>query len=178
MRWLCAECKQLGVPVANHKTEGPSTKLTFLGIQIDTEAMQLSLSQEKLAQTLATVLSWRSKRSASKQELQSLIGLLSHAATVVQHGHTFLHRMIDLMKLAKQPQHHLRLTADFRSDLHWWATFLPKWNGKSMMRRPDPRHTITADASGSWGCGAFASNGAWFQLQWPNSWSQYHIAAK
>lgn len=31
--------------IATHKTEGPSTKLTFLGIHIDTEAMQLSLDK-------------------------------------------------------------------------------------------------------------------------------------
>ena len=47
-----------------------------------------------------------------------------------------------------------------------------------MLRQPDPTHSITADASGSWGCRAFSSNGAWFQLQWPSTWSQYHIAAK
>ena len=171
-------CSRLGMPVSHHKTVGPSTKLTFLGIQIDTKAMLLSLAQDKLARISAIVLSWRSKRSASKQELQSLIGHLSHAATVVQHGRTFLRRMIDLVKLAKQPHHHLRPSAEFRSDLHWWAMFLPKWNGKSMLRQPDPRHFITSDASGSWGCGAFSSSGSWFQLQWPSSWSHYHIAAK
>ena len=171
-------CSHLGVPVASHKTEGPATQLTFLGIQIDTETMQLSLAQDKMTRILSLVLSWRSKRAATKQELQSLIGHLSHAATVVQHGRTFLRRMIDLTKQVKQPHHHLRLSADFRSDLHWWATFLPKWNGKSMIRHPDPAHSITADASGSWGCGAFGSNGAWFQVQWPESWARFHIASK
>ena len=39
----------LGVPVATHKTEGPSTRLTLLGIQVDTEAMQLRLAQDKLS---------------------------------------------------------------------------------------------------------------------------------
>ena len=171
-------CSHLGVPVASHKTEGPATQLTFLGIQIDTETMQLSLAQDKMTRILSLVLSWRSKRAATKQELQSLIGHLSHAATVVQHGRTFLRRMIDLTKQVKQPHHHLRLSADFRSDLHWWATFLPKWNGKSMIHQPDPAHSITADASGSWGCGAFGSNGAWFQVQWPDSWAGYHIGSK
>ena len=42
-------CKCLGVPVAAHKTEGPSTCLTFLGIQIDTVAMCLSLAEDKLS---------------------------------------------------------------------------------------------------------------------------------
>lgn len=54
-------CSQLGVPVANHKTEGPTTKLTFLGIQIDTEAMQLRLAQDKLTRISAIVFAWRSK---------------------------------------------------------------------------------------------------------------------
>ena len=44
-------CQRLGVPVAAHKTEGPSTRLTFLGIQIDSVAMQLSLPPDKLSQT-------------------------------------------------------------------------------------------------------------------------------
>ena len=37
-------CRRLGVPVASHKTEGPTTRLTF---PWHTEAMQLSLAQEK-----------------------------------------------------------------------------------------------------------------------------------
>ena len=126
-----ATCRDLGVPVATHKTEGPMTQLTFLGIQVDTEAMQLSLAPEKLSRILALVLSWRSRQSATKQELQSLISHLSHAATVVMPGRTFLRRMIDLMKVARHPRHHVRLTAEFKSDLHWWASFLPGWNGRS-----------------------------------------------
>ena len=35
-------CLELGVPVATHKTEGPSCQLTFLGIQIDTSKMELA----------------------------------------------------------------------------------------------------------------------------------------
>ena len=77
-------CRRLGVPVVTHKAEGPATMLTFLGIQINAEAMQLSLAQEILhvARISALVSSWHSKRSTSKQELQSLIGHLSHAATL------------------------------------------------------------------------------------------------
>jgi len=41
-------CGDLGVPVAAHKTEGPACQLTFLGIQINTISMELSLPSEKL----------------------------------------------------------------------------------------------------------------------------------
>ena len=40
-------CKRLGVPLALDKCEGPATCITFLGIVIDSMAMELRLPQEK-----------------------------------------------------------------------------------------------------------------------------------
>ena len=40
------KCRDLGVTVAEHKTQGPSTLLAFLGIEIDTVHMQLRLPLE------------------------------------------------------------------------------------------------------------------------------------
>ena len=82
------------------------------------------------------------------------------------------------MKTAKQPHHQVRLSAEFRSDLQWWCIFLPRWNGRSLLRQPHPTHTITSNASGSWGCGAFLNTGPWCQLTWPESWTHYPIAVK
>ena len=83
-------CRELGVPAAAHKTEGPATQLRFLGIQVDTLTMTLSLPGDKLTHIMDLVVSWRGKKTASKREMQSLIGHLSHAAMVVLSGHTFL----------------------------------------------------------------------------------------
>ena len=38
----------LGVPIADHKGDGPMTCLTFLGIEVDTVASQLHLPRKKL----------------------------------------------------------------------------------------------------------------------------------
>ena len=171
-------CRELGVPVASLKTEGPATQLTFLGIQMDTETMTLSLPEDKLTRILGLVLSWRGKKTATRRQLQSLIGHLNHAALVVLPGRTFMRRMVDLMKVANHPSHHVRLTADFKSDLQWWASFLPKWNGRSIMPPHAPSHMVTSDDSGSWGYGAVMENGNWFQVQWPGPWMEIAIAAK
>jgi hypothetical protein len=45
---LQRECSRLGVTIAAHKTEGPTTCLVFLGIEIDTIAGELRLPDEKL----------------------------------------------------------------------------------------------------------------------------------
>ena len=131
--------------------------------------MLLSLVHDKLAQTLTMVLEWRGCQAATKCELQSLIGHLSHVAFVVAPRRAFLRRMIDLMKVAKRPHHHICLTADFKSNLQWWASFLPVWNGRSILPAPLPSHSFASDASGSWGCGAVSDSGQYFQLEWPES---------
>ena len=171
-------CQELGVPVATHKTEGPSCQLTFLGIRIDTLKMEISLPPDKLTYVTAMVLEWRNKKVAAKKQLQSLIGTLSHAASVVTPGRTFLRRMIETMKIPKQQHHHVRLNKEFQSDVQWWACFLPMWNGRSVLPPQQAAHSFWADASGSWGCGAVSHTLHWFQMQWPESWQHCHIAAK
>jgi len=100
---------------------------------------------------------------------------------VVKPGRTFLRRIINLSMVAKQPYHHIRINREFRSDLQWWAQFLAKWNGTSMMSsvmRLPPSAMVTSDASGTWGCGVFTKSGSWFQLKWPQSWVAVNIVPK
>ena len=174
-------CEQLRVPVSKSKVEGPATILTFLGISLDTVAMELRLPEEKLRRLKLLIQQWKTKKACTKRDLLSLIGQLQHACRVVRPGRTFLRRMIMLSTHPKELHHHVRLNAAFRSDLQWWAAFLQEWNGVSMMTqdpRISPQAIITSDASGNWGCGAFNSNLDWFQLQWPSSWHALHITVK
>ena len=179
LRRALEKCRKLGIPIAALKTEGPSTVITFLGIELDTAAMTLRLPEEKLVRLQAEIARWKNRRACTKQELQSLTGQLQHACCVVRAGRTFLRRMFALLKGVKRSYHNVRLNTGFRSDLLWWATFLPSWNGVSMMARvSSPSHTLTSDASGNWGCGAYSSEGEWFQLKWPEAWSEVHITVK
>lgn len=170
-------CKSLGVPVAPNKTEGPSTTLTFLGITIDTVTGELRLPEEKLVRLQQTIRFWAARRSCTKRELLSLIGQLQHAATVVRPGRTFLRRMIDLSARFSKLDHHIRLNAQFRSDLQWWSLFLLQWNGTGFFQPKTPTVVVASDASGAWGCGAHYQS-EWFQFAWPESWHGQHIAAK
>jgi len=40
-------CNKLGIPLASDKVEGPSTSLSFLGILLDTQCMEIRLPQDK-----------------------------------------------------------------------------------------------------------------------------------
>ena len=63
---------QLGVPVVTHKTEGPGTRITFLGFELDTVAFQLRLPPDKLERMRVMVQGWRTRQNCTRRELESL----------------------------------------------------------------------------------------------------------
>ncbi len=162
-------CQRLGVPVAMDKLEGPTTCLTFLGIQLDSNSQQLRLPDEKLFELQTLISSWLGRRKTTKRKLLSIIGKLAFAARVVPAGRLFLRRMIDLASTAKQLHHRIRLTHEARADLEWWHSFLPSWNGVAMFLDPDwtPAEDMElfTDASGTLGYGAYY-NGSWLRAAW------------
>ena len=171
-------CADLGVPIAADKLEGPTSCLTFLGIEIDTRAGTLRLPSDKLDRILASLQEWCGRRVCRRRELESLIGTLHHACKVIRPGRAFLRRMIDLLRVAHCSHHHIRLNQQFQADVQWWQTFAVQWNGVAVLQAlPARTIQLTTDASGQWGCGAWSGRN-WFQYQWPANASHHHIAFK
>ena len=165
--------ERLGLPVAPHKLEGPTSSLTFLGFQLDTVSMEVRLPQDKLVEILGLASRWLGRKGCLRFELESLVGKLAHASTVVRPGKTFMRRMFELLAGVRKPHHHIRLSQSFQSDILWWVTFMEEWNGVALMpdlRRTQPSHHVWSDASGSIGCGAVVpASHQWFQLKWHQS---------
>ena len=82
-------CKELGITVATEKCEGPTTCIVFLGIEVDSERLEMRLPTDKLEWLKETIRSWRGSKACSKCELLSLISQLSHACKVVKPGKIF-----------------------------------------------------------------------------------------
>lgn len=143
-------CATLGVPITEHKRDGPTTCLTFLGIEIDTTASQLRLPLEKLHRLQALLIGWGDKKACERRELESLIGHLNHACKVVRLGRAFLRRMLDLLHgvpMHPLKPHPIRLNREFRSDLAWWRIFIASWNG-GVLSTPSPLPRNSGDGLG------------------------------
>ena len=154
--------RHLGIPVASNKTEGPTTSLTFLGILIDTNKLELHLPSVKLVNLKVLLQEWIERKSCTRKELESLLGHLSHAATVIPQGRTFLRSLFSLLSHTFVPHHNVRLNLGARADIKWWATFLTEWNGTSFFPVPTVSTEVTSDASGCFGCGGFSAQHGWF----------------
>ena len=110
---------QLGIPVATHETVGPTSALTFLGILINSHTFELQLPTKKLLRTQQLLSQWSHRKSYTRKELESLLGYLSHAATVTPQGRTFLRSLFSLLSHVHAPHHHTRLNLGARADLAW-----------------------------------------------------------
>ena len=164
---LCLQsvAADLGVPLAPDKQDGPTNVIVFLGIIIDTTRQELRLPEDKLRRLLETITEWKDRKVCTRRDMESLVGILQHACSVIPSGKTFLLRAISLL-CSVRCHHHIRLNSDFRSDMLWWLGFARAWNGSSLIIHKDSRVcAVTSDASGSWGCGAWYRT-HWFQIQW------------
>ena len=69
-------CNTLGFPLATDKIEGPCTSLCFLGICLDTLAMEAKLPDDKLLRLSKELGEWTVRKACTRRELEHLIGLL------------------------------------------------------------------------------------------------------
>lgn len=98
-------CKQLGVPVAAEKTEGPATALTFLRFEIGTVNFQLCLPQDNVQALMENL-------QIGGPPAPLRLGLLNDAALVIQPGRTFLFSLIDASTTIRVLYHHVHMQAE------------------------------------------------------------------
>ena len=87
--YLIIDCRYLGIPLALEKEEGPATMLDFLGITLDTVQMEAWLPDDKLSRIRNDIRAWLGRKTVTKREILSLVGMLQHAGKVVRGGRTF-----------------------------------------------------------------------------------------
>ena len=165
----------LGVPVAPHKVEGPSTCLRFLGLVVDTHKMEIRIPEEKLKAIQLQVESMLRAKKVTLRELQSLIGRMNFACRAIVPGRPFCRRLIDATKGIKRQHHRLRVTQSMKKDLEMWKTFLQDHNGRCIILPSQWVDNVAVDlhtdASGSIGFGAYFQ-GHWTHGTWPTHWSK------
>lgn len=171
-------CEEIGVPIAHHKTEGPSQILTFLGIELDSTSMEARLPCDKLATYSDNVRHLSHQRTTTLRGLKSVIGQLTFATSVIPSGRAFLRRLHNLTISQFNPNKHIPLTHSSRQDLLMWANFLAHHNGRTIIRPvsivTSAQIKLCADASKT-GFGA-TYGAAWLQGTWPTTWRDLHIS--
>ena len=122
-------CQELGVPLAPEKTIGPASKFTFLGLDIDTDNMSVSIPSDKLDKLISSLQKLMLKKKTTLKEMQSLSGLLNFCCKAIPAGRAFIRRFYDAMTGLTKPFHHVRITAELKEDIKVWLLILHDFNG-------------------------------------------------
>ncbi|XP_053301806.1 uncharacterized protein LOC128460587 [Pleuronectes platessa] len=122
---------ELGVPLSEEKTIGPSTRLEFLGITLDSLLMQASLPQDKLSRIRAAIKYRSTTTIISKRDLLSLLGHLNFAMRIIPHGRSFVSRLIELAYSVENLNDPVVVDEGCQSDLRFWSLLCEEWNGIS-----------------------------------------------
>ena len=174
-------CHRINAPVKPSKIEGPTTRLTFLGILIDTSTMTASITDDRKQDLVSSLRSLLQQSKCTKRQLLSLIGKLSFACKVIPAGRIFLRRFIDTSCSVSRLHHHTRLTKEAHLDMYWWLNFLSQWNGTCCILQTEwttsPAMDLYTDASGTHGWGAYWS-GRWIYAHWPTEHTHKDITWK
>lgn len=133
--YLIFVLRRLGFYINWPKTTSLSLQCRYLGAIIDSASMQIYLPEDKKIRS--ELLSFGSRKFASKKQLRRLSGLLAQARKVVWGGRWFSRRLFEFM--CSMPEKvSLQLSSEVLNDIDWWIKGFELFNGKAnLIVEPD-----------------------------------------
>jgi hypothetical protein len=198
VEWVMGLGRELGLVFQDSKTVWPTTQIEFLGLELDSVAMEARLPPDKLVFLKTLLQHWSVKRFAGLKEVQELAGFLQFVSQVIPCSRSFLRRIIDFSMKFRSPFQKLHVAKGVRADICWWQTFCTPWNGIHLLRPSIPSVIVHTDASGRKGIGGVC-NARWFSsrvprryrgrdiqfkevfailhaiLRWGDTWANHHL---
>ena len=124
---------ELGLQSSPEKDSHLSTRMICLGILVDTEQMLFEVPEDRLSDLQTELLQWTQFSTFTRCQLQSLLGKLSFVTACVRSGRIFMSRLLNRLRNLSPTQSRFPVTSDVLSDIDWWLTFLPHFNGSAMI---------------------------------------------
>ena len=106
----------IGIPIAPDKNVQPTQVITFLGLELDSMAMEVRLPVDKLNRRTALIETCLKKDKIQLKPLRSITGTLNFACGAVVPGRPYL-RLINLTIGVTRPCHYNRITHEVREEI-------------------------------------------------------------
>ena len=163
----------LGLELSAEKTERPNTKMVILGLEFDSLAQTVSVPLPRREALQIILQQWIGREYATKQEMQSLIGVLIFCCYAVRWGRAFTRRLIDKMASVPMQTDSIAIDEGIRADIGWWIKFMKDWNGVSVLIdwRPIPVEWHFYSDSSNPTCA-----GVWNDAWWSYDFTEEDIA--
>lgn len=125
-------CADIGIPLAADKTVLPTQVIEFVGITRDVRQKETQLPRDKVEKCLNILYQYQNKKACTLKEIQSLVGVLNYACSVILPGRAFLRRFIQLTMKVSENQKFVSINKECKDDMAMWLVILDSYNGKTM----------------------------------------------
>lgn len=136
----------LGLKLADHKCVAPTTSIEWLGYNIDSVKMIVSIPAPKLSEFLKICKQWINRRRAKKKSLQSLAGKMAYVSGCVSQGRKFMCRVLATIRAMKDREW-TSLSEEFRLDVKWFYIYSRTANGIALFATERASFEIECDSS-------------------------------
>ena len=101
--------------------------MTWLGLNVDTISMTITIAQEKLAEIATLVTEWQGYSHTNLHALRVLLGKLFRVSQCCVPARIFLNQMLETLRTCPAKEN-TALPLEFKKDLNWFAEYLPSTN--------------------------------------------------
>ena len=115
--------KDFGLCEAHNKSCAPSWCMVFLGIEVNTILLTLSIPKEKMDEILQVLSMWVERTSATLRDVQKLAGLLNFACRCIRSGRVYLARILNFLRSAP-PTGAVEIPCDTQTSNGGWSSHL------------------------------------------------------
>ena len=124
--------RKVGLKIALEKSAAPNTVMVFLGIEVNTILLTLTIPSDKWREIQECLAKWKIKKVANLKQVQQLTGLLNFACRCVKSGRIYLSRILNFLRTLSTYGFKV-IPESVKHDVNWWIEFAPMFNGITMM---------------------------------------------
>lgn len=124
--------QELGLKLAEDKCQAPTNSMEWLGFEINSIAMTVSIPKKKLQEVLAECQQWGSRTRTDKKRLQSLVGKLVHVSNAISHARKFTGRLLGLLRDMTDASW-ITISKEARLDIKWFLLYASVANGIALL---------------------------------------------
>lgn len=137
---------ELGLQLAAHKCYPPATSMEWLGYDVNTITMTVTIPKQKMKEILQECELWLKRNHATKKMIQQIAGKLIFLCNCVQQGRKFMARILATLRNMKDRQW-TTLNHDFKADLMWFCQYAAQANGILLCAPHKDQFHIECDSS-------------------------------
>jgi hypothetical protein len=132
-----SKCAWLGTPIAADKSEGPATRLVFIGTGIDTETWTIYIPDSRKSELLSLLRQVRDSPTITPKIAQRLAGKLQFACRAAPGARAFTYSIYRAFPESAAPHQAFPVPPHVRMDIEWWLDFLPQWAGIGLIHEKE-----------------------------------------